>query len=273
MVALVLMALCLNACVAAAIPALAGAALVRSGTNEENANEAQPAMAAPAPDSIAIAAPGLSDTVTLGPVPAPDMAPSPEATGSTGSIDAAPYLDLIAYALAPLTADGPRLSAALSNPAALNGKRKECSAGNRVVLIDLDPHKAQLSAASSPIATPELTAGLQSLRDAEVDIAWISHSSAAQAGDIREALQRSGLDPQSRDRLILMRYPSDRKQTRRTELAGEACLIAIAGDHREDFDELYEYLVKPEAALGLERLIGDGWFLVPPVFPPEGQTP
>ena len=71
--------------------------------------------------------------------------------------------------------------------------------------------------------------------------------------------------PESRDILLLMRYPGDRKQTRREDLARRACLLAIAGDEREDFDELYAYLVNPEAALRLENLIGDGWFLVPPL--------
>ncbi len=63
-----------------------------------------------------------------------------------------------------------------------------------------------------------------------------------------------------------MRYPGDRKQTRRDDLAKVSCVIAIAGDSRSDFNELFEYLVNPEAALALELLIGQGWFLIPPAL-------
>ena len=86
------------------------------------------------------------------------------------------------------------------------------------------------------------------------------------AGDLTAKLKSSGLDPDSADQLLLMRYPGDRKQTRRADLAKVSCIIAIAGDTRKDFDELFEYLVNPEAALALELLIGQGWFLIPPVI-------
>jgi len=70
-----------------------------------------------------------------------------------------------------------------------------------------------------------------------------------------------------------MRYPGDRKQTRRDDLANVSCVIAIAGDSRTDFNELFEYLVKPEAALALELLIGQGWFLIPQALTqPSSQT-
>ncbi len=61
----------------------------------------------------------------------------------------------------------------------------------------------------------------------------------------------------------MMRRKDDRKQTRRKELGETHCVIAIAGDMRGDFDELFLFLKDPASAAPLERLIGAGWFLIP----------
>jgi hypothetical protein len=51
--------------------------------------------------------------------------------------------------------------------------------------------------------------------------------------------------------------------------------MAIAGDTKSDFDELFEYLKDPHAAEPLDELLGAGWFLTPlPLLKPsntEGQ--
>jgi hypothetical protein len=39
-------------------------------------------------------------------------------------------------------------------------------------------------------------------------------------------------------------------------------VLAIAGDGREDFDDLYLHLRNSAAALQLESLLGQGWFLI-----------
>ena len=54
------------------------------------------------------------------------------------------------------------------------------------------------------------------------------------------------------------------KQTRRDDFARAYCVVAMAGDERADFDELFAYLRDPTAALPLEKLVGQGWFIVPP---------
>jgi hypothetical protein len=41
-------------------------------------------------------------------------------------------------------------------------------------------------------------------------------------------------------------------------------VVAIAGDARSDFDELFDYLMDPSAALPIEALLDAGWFLTPP---------
>ena len=114
-----------------------------------------------------------------------------------------------------------------------------------------------------PRAAPGLSSALAQMRASGVKIAWISGNSQSQVRAIREALNRSGLDLENSDELLLMRYPEDRKQTRREDLAASSCLIAIAGDRRTDFDELFEYLLNPEAAATLDPLIENGWFLIP----------
>lgn len=167
----------------------------------------------------------------------------------------------------------PRISAVLRDPAALDGERAQCAGTTPSVLIDIDPAGSAYSSEQRLTTRPEIIDGLAQLRAAEIDIAWISSASAAYAGDLRVALTSSGLDPEARDALLLMRYPGDRKQTRRNDLAAASCLIAIAGDERADFDELFGYLVNPEAALGLELLIGDGWFLVPSFIASDATSP
>lgn len=250
--AILLTALTLGGCVAAAIPAVAGAAMVRSGDSGD-AEDVSVDVAPTLPED--------SSAVVVEEAPAS----TPIARSGAPATEGTPYSRLLNYALAMPDMET-RKSAMLREPSALDGQRKPCGKAKAMVLIDLDPKGGTLDPDNAPEASPALAAGLKSLRENGVSIAWISGGSAAEAGAIREALSRTGLDPDDNDQLILMRYPDDRKQTRREELAKENCVVAIAGDHRSDFDELYDYLVKPEAALGLERLIGDGWFLVPPAL-------
>lgn len=167
----------------------------------------------------------------------------------------------------------PQPSAVLSDPGALDGDRRQCRVSvNRPasVLIDIDPGAEPFDPETVGLASPDLALSLKVLRLEGVEIAWISSNSAARADVIRKALSDSGLDPQGEDQLLLLRYPGDRKQTRRKQLALETCLLAIAGDQRSDFDELYDFLNNPDAALELNRLMNNGWFLITPA--PQSQT-
>ena len=56
----------------------------------------------------------------------------------------------------------------------------------------------------------------------------------------------------------------DRKQVRRWDAARNYCVLAIAGDKRSDFDELYDYLRNPDGAVALEHMFDNGWFVTPP---------
>jgi hypothetical protein len=160
----------------------------------------------------------------------------------------------------------------LSDPIAIDGKRRRCEAGEQpVALIDLDPKDGIFSPPSTPVDQPGLALGLAVLRETGVVIAWLSDLSVSESGALRTALEQSGLDPRGEDIIALRRDGDDGKQQRMKNLAGIACIIAIAGDERPDFDERFKYLRNPEAGAGLEPVIGNGWFLIEPVFPAQGQ--
>ncbi|MEE4538123.1 MAG: hypothetical protein V2J51_06500 [Erythrobacter sp.] len=160
-------------------------------------------------------------------------------------------------------------SAVLSDRLSLDPERAQCNAITPTVLIDLDPEGGVFDPASATRPPAGLGVGLARLRIGGVAIAWISANPMEKADEVRKALARSGLDANEEDRLLLLRAPDDRKQKLREELAGVTCLIAIAGDTRSDFDELYDYLLNPADAQSLEPLIGDGWFLIPQPLLPE----
>lgn len=192
--------------------------------------------------------------------------PLPPPSGSTMSANADAYADLYAFANKAGTAPPVgtvRRSAMLADSGMLNATTAECSIHPAAVLIDLDPADTLLIPGDDPHADPALAERLAELRSKDITIGWISGNTADRAGDIRRALVSSGLDPDGHDPLVLLRYPDDRKQTRRTDFAKEYCVVAIAGDERADFDELYQYLKDPSAALSLEPLVGKGWFLIP----------
>ncbi|MEM8724910.1 MAG: hypothetical protein AAGE86_05230 [Pseudomonadota bacterium] len=262
--------LALQGCVAAIIPVVAGATMARTATDGMEPGDAE--RAAEQQQAALAARDGLVEIAAAPPPIAGLGNPSASAEADLAETDA--YEALIRYAVeqseASTQAALPQ-SAMLADPSTLRAVRAPCVTNIPTVLIDLDPDEGAITTDAVKAAPAEFIQGLARLREAQIDIAWISGQSAADAGNIRVALKQSGLDPDNKDRLLLMRYPGDRKQTRRRDLAKTSCVIAIAGDARTDFDELFEYLVNPEAALALELLIGQGWFLIPPALAPTSS--
>jgi len=156
-----------------------------------------------------------------------------------------------------------RRSALLAAPGTLAPATKTCSIHPAAVLIDLDPGTAVLDPATALRSDPRLAGTLAALRGEGVTIGWLTGNTADRAGAVRRALNASGLDPVGRDELVLLRYPEERKQTRREDFSRAFCVVAIAGDERGDFDELFQYLKNPATAAPLEPLIGKGWFVIP----------
>ncbi|MCR2834201.1 hypothetical protein [Parerythrobacter lacustris] len=309
-------AVALTGCVAAAIPIVAGGAMVvRGDSSDDEKVEQAPAPAVakvdspvessvPAPSALTVA----TTPVELPPVAGPsDRAgaleddPGEEPADGNDSFEGAFPVEgeaVAASELSPLTAparvatapgpreplslraydalysyvdaqarrdpvEQPRDSALLASPALLRPDRTECSIRPPAVVVDIDPGEGIFDPSITPAPNTMLGQMLGAMRQQEIEIYWISALPAVQAGAVRKALGTAGLDPDGKDQLLLMRNGEDRKQERRRELARSHCVVAIAGDTRADFDELFAYLKDRSAAQPLEELVGAGWFLTP----------
>jgi len=315
----------LSGCVAAAIPALAGAGMIGTRIDGDEPGDKKRAASAPAPEApAAVAARPAPNPVVIvatsatlpppaataakapviavapvevaAPVAAPPPAPVIRAPAPPPPMPVAAAAPVAAAPVAPVATPGgaPRadqfgfsqfvrygrgvaavsagatgpLSAMLADPIALDGERKRCAPGQQpVAVIDLDPAGGLFDPPADPERVPGAALGLAVLRDAGVQIAWLSDLPVAQIGAVRTALEIAGLDLRGQDIVSLRRDPEDRKQARKESLAATSCIIAIAGDAKPDFDERFQYLRNPEAGAALETAIGDGWFLIDPVFP------
>lgn len=295
--AAMLAASALSGCAVALIPVLAGGALATSSQSDGDDNA--PATDAGRMAQVDVALPGISEPPPAAPVAAPPppvvapavepvAAPPPSAPGNA-SVATAPLamLQLTSFdpafarfadfalgaARAPVAGEPP-LSALLADPVELDGRRRPCLADQApVVVVDLDPASAAFAAPATAAALPEHAAALAAMRAAGITIAWISRSAIIQTGAIRSALDAAGLDPRGQDVLMLASSPQDRKQALLEALAGNACILAIAGDERTDFDERFRYLRDPAAGAQLENLIGEGpWFLIRNIFPSNPST-
>jgi len=163
-------------------------------------------------------------------------------------------------------------SALLQQPPSIDAPiRSKCSAPVPAVVIDLDDGAQALSPERLRAAPAEVTAGVAHLRQAGVVVLWISRLPSARAADVAQALRTSGLDPQGQDQLLLIRNGDDRKQLLREDASKDVCIVAIAGDDRGDFDELFDYLRNSAGAVGLYPLMGHGWFLVPSLTAPAAN--
>lgn len=106
---------------------------------------------------------------------------------------------------------------------------------------------------------------LTSLRAAKISVIWLSDQPVAASEKISAILNEAGFSQsESDDFLFLDRGGEDRKQVRRWDAARNYCIVAMAGDDRADFDELYAYLRDPDGAITLENMFDNGWFLTPP---------
>jgi hypothetical protein len=173
------------------------------------------------------------------------------------------------YALdqtAQLSGKGPAQSALLASGSSVREpSRRPCSSPRHAVVVDLDPEGGSFAPEHIGPVSPDLAEGLAQLRARGIVILWIAQLPAAQAPEVSSALRASGLDPEGRDQLLLIRNRDDRKQVLREQAHEDVCIVAIAGDRRGDFDELFDYLRNPGGAAALYPMMGSGWFLVPPL--------
>ena len=243
----------LSGCVAAAIPLAAGGLLAKGQLTEAEA----PAPAAPA--AQAAAAGDLKVTrLALAELPPPDTA------GSAASSSVGLFRDYTLAQLAPQPGSSKRPSALLTRASELRSERAHCGAVPLAVFIDLDPGRGTFDPMTPGKPDAALPDVLRELREQGVTIVWFSRLGGSFEPAVRAALATSDLDRSSSDQVVLLRDLSERKQSRRDETAKLACPIAMVGDERADFDELYLYLKNPDAAVALDAMIGRGWFLASP---------
>ena len=174
------------------------------------------------------------------------------------------FFDFSLARLAELPSGGRRQSMLLADPSTLDPELKACGNLPPAVLIDLDPANGLMPLVSRESTRPELAGYLAQLRQRGVTVYWISGHGPGQASAIRRRLVASGLDPEGADPLIVTRFAGESKQERRYALGESNCLLAIMGDQRADFDELYDFVLDPSMAAPLEEHLGRGWFLAPP---------
>lgn len=268
----------LSACALALVPVVASGVMVGASSDKDSkptmasAEAPPPVSAQPAASPLAAPAPGL---------PAPLPMGVPLASIQLTSFD--PAFALFAQRALTIAAThnialaqdetAVAASALLADPVALDGKRAPCLADHpAAVLIDLDPADGTFVPPSRTTQLEEHAAALARLRESGILIGWVTQSSITQTGPVRSALEQSGLDPRGQDVLLLIASEGDRKQSLRENFARSACIIAIAGDDRTDFDERFRYLRNPVAGARLDSLIGDVWHLVRPLFPATSTT-
>ena len=270
----------LSGCIAvAALPILAGGAMFAGGNVRIRAATPRPKVSgtvriSPAaeertagtaivtptalPPAIAQSA-GLGTTVVL-----TGLTELPRPTSSTPD----PWRDFVDYAAdkgaaAAGKARGRSVLLEAGTPIGLP-KLRQCDGMPPAVVLDLDSGAQAFAPGAAHTPSPALVDGLARMREAGVVVLWITALPAGEVSAVAEALKSSGLDPAGSDPLLLVRNGSDRKQVLREDAQRDVCVIAIAGDRKGDFDELFDYLRDPASGESLEYLVGAGWFIVPP---------
>ncbi|MEQ1539770.1 MAG: hypothetical protein ABL928_12670 [Sphingorhabdus sp.] len=177
------------------------------------------------------------------------------------------YLPFARYALSEAekrSKGGAARSAVLVEQVSLTQPQTmSCGAKPMAALIDLDV--APGTPAEMDIERQNgFAALLEVMRESGIRIVWLAETDERQLKPILDLL-REGEEPVLRDTdLMLIGLPGNyRKQEHRWALAQSHCVVAIAGDRKSDFDELYDYLRDQDYAIRLEAFNGRGWFELP----------
>ncbi len=105
---------------------------------------------------------------------------------------------------------------------------------------------------------------LDIMRGAGIRIAWLADSDPDRMRPITDLLSEGETPVFRADQdLLMIGWPGVSKQDVRQRLAQSHCVVAIAGDRKADFDELYDYLRDESYAIRLEGYMDRGWFLLP----------
>jgi hypothetical protein len=269
--ALMLLSL-LSGCIAAlAVPLMTLTGVL----TEKKRTRAQIVAALPAANAAALAAvPEPAARTSRPSVQLTSLTEMPPPSGGTPT-PGGPWRDFAAFALdraRGLAAGGDAVSALLTPEGVtrFQTQLRPCVAREAAVVIDIDPGASVFVPGSAGRSSPDIAATVARLREAGVIVLWVSQASANDVAGVATALKASGLDPTGRDPILLVRNEDERKQVLREEANQTVCVVAMAGDRRSDFDELFDYLRDQRLATMFDGQLGAGWFLVPPLF---GEAP
>lgn len=260
-------ALSLQGCVAALLPIAAAGAIGKTKIDAaKRARQAEDTMVGVSTDPQSTDIPS-STTVTPivtvgGQETAEEKTPVKEAPQTVE--DNGAYEQLVRFALDQLVvrSSGKAIRSAVlvENVSLFDPRAVPCGDKPLAVVIDADT-----APGSTPASVPDMPVLLNSLRNAEIRVAWISDlDQAALEAALRSAGVRGALLSDN-DILLPARGDDLRKQERRWKLAEDFCVVAVAGDDKADFDELYGYLRNPDYAIRLDMFWNRGWFEVPPL--------
>lgn len=196
------------------------------------------------------------------------VAPANQAAPADPPAD--PYAALAAYVLSksaePRKA-APRTSALLDQ-SSLSGvpEMAKCGGGRPALVLDLDPGTKPFDLSDPPAPARGLADRLRGIRATGTAVVWLASVPDTARKELATILKATGLDPLGIDGFLLLRGNETRKQQLLNRAGDEWCVIAVAGDRKGDFDEVFDYLRNPDGpvALALEQHLGRGWFLVPP---------
>lgn len=286
----------LSGCIAAVIPLAAMGTIGKKELDRDRAKQAIVAAGAvdldPAHQKDPAMAPPSSMGEFTGTGSGSEMADTLDSNGKRTSylsrffqpvdvMSDAPYSDFSQFALAQsakLKAGEGISSVVLTQRGLLDSENRiSCESKPLAVLIDLDDETgANWLEEDALYRQNGLIAELRRLRASNISVIWMSDQPARNADRIAALLNDAGLaESAEHDFLFLDRGEKDgekdRKQARRWAAAHNYCIVAMAGDQRSDFDELYDYLRDPDGAVMLENMFGNGWFLTPPPLVPAAD--
>lgn len=175
-----------------------------------------------------------------------------------------PYLAMARYALAQAerrqVGASVRSAVLVEQVSLIEPRAVDCGDKPSAIIIDMDEAPGVELSDGEAIGFGEL---LQFLRDNDIVIAWASDRSTGALADDLALLLGGNVPAMQADDIQLFAWPGLRKQERRWNFAATHCVLAIAGDRKSDFDELFDYLLDPDYAIRLDAWTDKGWFLLP----------
>ncbi|MGL5838449.1 MAG: hypothetical protein ACRCY3_08110 [Sphingorhabdus sp.] len=186
-----------------------------------------------------------------------------------------PYLSIARYALSQAhrreAGQGVRSAVLIERVSLIEPRAVDCGNKPFAIAIDMDAAPGETIIEGEPEGFGEL---LEALRRNDIAIAWLSDRRSDELVADLHRLGAGDVPAFKPGDIELFAYPGLRKQDHRWNLAASHCVVAIAGDQRTDFDELFAYLRDADYAIRLDAWIDRGWFLLPhPVSVADAPSP